>query len=177
MQLFNTFQKKNHCIFRIKNAFRQLFQLFYGWILFHSRFLFVSASKYRFFIQFFVSLSPIGFCVTRLNLAWGWLDWAIFCFKMPKYRPKYCLRYQMCSRKSRPKGRHFVKMNPLLVPRKNYVALKILGSFCNFQKKTARINSCPRGENSPNLGPMLWFFKYFRRIIKQKIGVFYSKQS
>jgi hypothetical protein len=26
-------------------------------------------------------------------------------------------------------------------------------------------------------GPMLWFFKYFRRKIQQKIGVFDSKQS
>jgi hypothetical protein len=27
------------------------------------------------------------------------------------------------------------------------------------------------------MGPMLWLFKYFRRKIQQKIGVFDSKQS
>jgi hypothetical protein len=33
------------------------------------------------------------------------------------------------------------------------------------------------GENSPNLGPMLWFFEYFRRNILREIVVFDSKLS
>jgi hypothetical protein len=49
-------------------------------------------------------------------------------------------------------------------------------SVCNF-KKLPEVNNRTEGENWPNLGPMLWFFKYFRRKILQKIGVFDSKQS
>jgi hypothetical protein len=43
--------------------------------------------------------------------------------------------------------------------------------------KLPKDNNRPLGENSPNLGPMLCFFKYFRRKIQQKMAFFDSKQS